>query len=172
MRIYSDRLDPAALRLALAVTAGLGFERYEPISRPRLRSRGWNILLHRAGSSRRFNTGRYGAGEEGAASYSDWGWYLSALYQRDPDMLVAGQYSGRDDFHRRTQGAFRLPRPEDGTDVQRHVPWRHEHEAGQEWTGPDMRRHLTGVHGATVLATASMDDMLSIHFGRHREGAR
>jgi hypothetical protein len=117
MKIYSNVLDDDALHLATATVPGLGFEQFSHLRDPRIRSRGWDIRLCRAGSRRRFNTGRHGAGEDGAASHADHGWFLAALYERDPAMAVRGAapYDSRDDFRRTTQGAFRLPRPEDGT---------------------------------------------------------
>ncbi len=60
----------------------------------------------------RRNTGQWGA-EDGfypaiqwAASYDEWGEWLAALFEVDPGM-IAGQYKGRDDFHRQTEGKYR-----------------------------------------------------------------
>lgn len=110
MKIYSDVLDYQDLHRALvtAETAPgerlLYFERYDNLPRPRLRKRGWSVLLGRMGSRRRFNTGCYGAGERGAASRDDWGRFLAALYERDPDMRAGNGdgYTSRDDFHTKT----------------------------------------------------------------------
>lgn len=43
-----------------------------------------------------------------AATYDEWGWFLSHLFTVDPD-AVAGPYNGADDFHEQTHGAYRLP---------------------------------------------------------------
>jgi hypothetical protein len=53
-------------------------------------------------------------------------------------------------------------------DLRLNQPTAHDHRIGRAWTGAELREHLTGVHGATVIATANMDDMLVIHAGRHR----
>lgn len=46
----------------------------------------------------RFNSGF-------AASYDDWGWFLAALFAKDPD-IVAGPYKGAEDFHRQTNNDY------------------------------------------------------------------
>jgi hypothetical protein len=115
MKVYSDKLTEQDLRVTLStavntyVPGHCGFEKFEHLARPRLASRGWDVLLYRAGSRRPFATGRHGAGDRGAARYDDYGLWLAALYDLDPDMQVRGQYpyKGRDDFHRATEGKFR-----------------------------------------------------------------
>lgn len=47
------------------------------------------------------NSGSYGAGENWAATFDEWGWLLAALYCLDADM-VAGPYRSRYDFDDRT----------------------------------------------------------------------
>lgn len=106
MNIYSNRLGQDDLTQA-AQAAGLYFEKFETIHQPRIRRYGWNILLGRPGSRRRFNTGSHGGGEVGAASRDDWGRFLATLYELDSDLRVpqAG-YSSRDSFHAATRYAY------------------------------------------------------------------
>lgn len=116
MKIYSDTLTSAdldaAVRAANAHTlpdpsgGRIGFERYRALQRPRIRSRGWDVLLYRTGSRMHFNSGTHGAGEEGAASWGDYGWFLAELFERDPGMHAA-YYRDRGHFHEATGGKFR-----------------------------------------------------------------
>ena len=111
MKIYSDTLSGADLDAATSAAsehagAPVGFERYRELARPRIRARGWDILLYRTGSRMHFNTGQHGAGEDGAASWDDWGWFLAELYGRDPGMRAA-HYSSAAAFHEATGGRYR-----------------------------------------------------------------
>jgi hypothetical protein len=120
MRIYTENIITGAdMYNSLAAVPGLGFEHYAPLPRPRLAARGWDILLRRAGSSRHFNSGQRGAGDEGAASWADYGWFLAALYAIDPTMKVrgGGNYDSADDFHAQTRDAFLGTRPPGTTAV-------------------------------------------------------
>jgi hypothetical protein len=40
-----------------------------------------------------------------AASYDQWGWFFSALFELDPDGKL-GPYDGHDDFHNKTEWEF------------------------------------------------------------------
>ena len=106
MKIYSDVLTGQALTRALP--AGCGFEKLAVILKPKLRRNAWRVLLYRNGSRRHFNTGKYGAGDEGAASYDDYGRWLARLYELDHLTLVVGsqRYESREDFHKKTGGKF------------------------------------------------------------------
>lgn len=108
MKIYSDKLTAGELSMALSDAGGiLYFAKYERIFNTRVRAHGWNLLLGRLDSRRRFNTGGKGAGERGAASRDDWGRFLAALYERDPNMAVpTGRYTCREDFHAETRYAY------------------------------------------------------------------
>lgn len=119
MRIYSNILTSHDLGAAIrAVNAHrlppsswdhsgrIGFEVLTTIPRPRLRAHGWNVLLYRIGSQRRFNSGTHGAGCEGAASWDDWGEFLAVLFQRDPKLRVGRNYDGFAQFHAATQNKF------------------------------------------------------------------
>ena len=119
MKIYSNTLTSGDLNAAISAAnqhtqrdpdnpfhGSIGFERCRSLARPRVRARGWDVLLHRTGSTMHFNTGMHGAGEDGAASWDDWGWFLAALYEQDPGMRAA-YYTSAEDFHRSTGNAFR-----------------------------------------------------------------
>lgn len=45
-----------------------------------------------------------------AATYDEWGWFLSHLFDAHPDARAVGPrtYKNRDDFHAQTNGAFEL----------------------------------------------------------------
>jgi hypothetical protein len=122
MRIYSNVLTSADLDAAIRAANErtptrdvdpfyglIGFERCLRLNRTRIRARGWDVLLYRTGSTMHFNSGQHGAGEEGAASWDDWGWFLAELYLRDP-VMRAGSYNGEAEFHRATRNGFK---PED-----------------------------------------------------------
>ena len=107
MKIYSETLTEADLRKA--PPAGTSLTKVEAVSAPRPRTHAWKVQLGRAGSRRPFNSGTFGADGEGAASWDDWGWFLSALYQRDPQMIAGGTglYKDAGDFHAKTHDTFR-----------------------------------------------------------------
>jgi hypothetical protein len=122
VKIYSNTLTSADLSAAIQAAnqhtpsqdgdpfhGTIGFERYRELTRPRVRARGWDVLLYRTGSTMHFNSGRYGAGEQGAASWDDYGWFLAELFRRDP-ALHAAYYRDETDFHRATRNGFK---PED-----------------------------------------------------------
>ncbi len=109
MKIYSDKLDDAAIQAALARTPDpVYLEKFEPVENPRIRTRGWNILLGRSGSRRPFNSGTRGAeAGGGAASRDDWGRFLAELFELDPEAEVpTAKYHGRDSFHASTHGTY------------------------------------------------------------------
>ena len=41
-----------------------------------------------------------------AATYDDWGWFISGVFDADPEAKFAGAYDGRADFDTRTWQAF------------------------------------------------------------------
>ena len=51
------------------------------------------------------NTGGYGAGEDYAATWIEWGQLIAALYKFDPDALI-GEYGHATSFHERTHLMF------------------------------------------------------------------
>ncbi len=103
MKVYSDSLT--RIDLLDALPRGVTLDTCDPIERPRVRARGWNVQLRRWGSSRHVNTGMYGAGEQGAASYDDHGEWMAALFAKDREARIA-YYDGLDDFERATNGKF------------------------------------------------------------------
>jgi hypothetical protein len=108
MKFYSNTLTEADFYSALTRTPDpVYMESFEPLNRPQIRTRGWNVLIGRDGSHRPFATGTRGAGDRGAATWDDWGRYLAVLFDMDPDLQVpSAKYAGRASFHARTQGAY------------------------------------------------------------------
>ena len=51
------------------------------------------------------NSGGYGASDEYAATYDEWGFFIEALFAADPDMIFGG-YKGRDNYHDQTRFLF------------------------------------------------------------------
>ena len=52
---------------------------------------------------------RMGADDGGypyAATYDDWGWFISGVFDADPTAKFVGAYNGREDFDTRTWQAF------------------------------------------------------------------
>ena len=56
---------------------------------------------------------------EMAASWTEWGWWLSRVFEIDPDAR-ANDYRGRDDFHAATDGRFLEPRTTRELQIARH----------------------------------------------------
>ncbi len=103
MKVYSDTLTRSDLLDALP--RGVVIEHLSTISRPRVRSYGWNVRLGRPSSRRHFNTGQWGAGDYGAASYDDHGAWMVRLFAIDPDARLA-HWDGVDDFNTGTNGVY------------------------------------------------------------------
>lgn len=55
---------------------------------------------------RRGNSGSYGGGENWAATYDEWGWFLAALFDIEDD-ANATYYADADDFHHKTSNNYR-----------------------------------------------------------------
>jgi hypothetical protein len=57
------------------------------------------------------NGGSYGRGEEYAATYDEWGWFLQRLYSINERMVCGSQkhpaYADRDDYERKTGATYR-----------------------------------------------------------------
>jgi hypothetical protein len=104
VKLYSDTLTGADLNDALP--RGVGIETLS-IGRPRNAARGWTVRLYCYGNRRLRNSGRHGAESQGppAASWDQHGEWMAALYDRDPHARI-GPYTGRDDFHTKTDGAY------------------------------------------------------------------
>lgn len=102
MKVYSDVLTgPDLLR---AVPRGCQLE-LVTIRSPRVRARGWVVRLSRPSSRRHFNTGQYGAGDFGAASWDDHGVWMAALFAIDPSARLA-HWDGVEAFTEGTHGAY------------------------------------------------------------------
>ncbi len=73
------------------------------------RSRDCAYTVHLSGEgarhTRRANNGSRGAGYEHAATFSDWGRWINALYDRDPAALI-GQYRNSGHFYATTCGIY------------------------------------------------------------------
>lgn len=58
------------------------------------------------GDGRRFtNSGNGGAGQDYAAFYSEWGWFIAELYAKDSEMIF-DRYKDEEDFHATTRHQF------------------------------------------------------------------
>lgn len=103
MKIYSDKLTTQDL--FDKIRSPLSFERLDIIEHPRVRSKGWDVLLSNDNSNRHFNTGTHGAGEQGAASWDDYGRFIARLYEIDPEARI-GIYNDARQFNHDTQGVY------------------------------------------------------------------
>jgi hypothetical protein len=118
MRLHTDTLAESDLRSALKSSGlageGVAIDLLVPYG-SRKRARGYEVHLaahpgtDRFGKNRRAaNTGHSGADSETyrkAATYDEWGVFISALYKLDATM-VFGPYKDSDDFHTQTEGKF------------------------------------------------------------------
>lgn len=83
----------------------------------RSRARAFNVTLT-GSSSRRPNSGGYGAGGYGdtyAATWDEWGMFLAELFRRDPAMIAGSPgrpvYADAEHFHWTTGGRFHALTP-------------------------------------------------------------
>ena len=100
MRLHSDIITRTDIFAALP--RDVGAEVMEHGSRKRARA--FEVSLSGLGArhTRKKNSGQYGAGYDYAATWDDWGLWLAALYEIDPDMH-ATYYKNRDDFYEQTR---------------------------------------------------------------------
>lgn len=69
-----------------------------------------HVHLRSEAGTRRPNHAHSGAVSDGyAASWTEWGWWLARVFERDPNARC-GVYRGLDDFHAQTNRRFRDPR--------------------------------------------------------------
>ena len=108
MRVHSDTLTHADLldaarisRTALSVTA----------HGSRKRDHAFNVTL-RGESKRRPNTGSYGAADEYAATWDQWGVFIAHLFELDHSAEMT-YYKDAGDFHYRTASRFDGGWPDD-----------------------------------------------------------
>jgi hypothetical protein len=109
MKIHSDTLTEPALHHA-AVRAGSGVEVTYAKKGSRSKDHAFDLSLTGT-SSRRPNSGRYGAGDDYAATWDEWGMFLNHLYELDPEMECP-YYKDRDDFNFQTGSRFLTLTPE------------------------------------------------------------
>lgn len=76
----------------------------------RSRDHAWDIALT-GESKRRPNFGKYPG--EYAATWDQWGVFISALFKKDPDLTIPQAYATVEDFHRQTANRFQDGWPAD-----------------------------------------------------------
>lgn len=116
MRLHSDKLISSDIYSSLTQVKKLGlvsnhvYFYIDDERGSRKRTRAWEIQLGTdvkiKGDKRGYkNSGKYGADTIYAATYDEWGWYIAALFEKDPD-LIFGTYKGVDDYNRQTKHKF------------------------------------------------------------------
>lgn len=95
MKLYSDTLTETDIRDAAKV-AGVSVWEMGRIKRPRKRTNAWNLYLYGSSPYRSQATG------ESAATWDEHGVFMDALYQRDPNMVIA-YYKDRAHFMEETR---------------------------------------------------------------------
>lgn len=122
MKIYSDTLTTDDLYRCLPNDVGMADCR--TIRSPRKRARGWEMHLEGLGArhTRQRNSGSWGAQGDGsfAATWDDHGIWMAALYEIDPDAVIAW-YTDRGDFYAKTE---------------REMQWRRTARRGSRATAP------------------------------------
>jgi hypothetical protein len=140
MRIHTDSLTEKDIYEATA-RAGSAVRVVVTEHGSRSRARAFNVTLSGT-SSRRRNTGNYGAaGEDSywgpdrshAATWDEWGMFLAELFRRDPNAVVPNIYESAEHFRWVTGARFDNLTP----------PYQHG-GAGHRWGRP--RRNVTGVY--------------------------
>lgn len=115
MRIHSDTLTEQQIRDALnaeresgRIAKHVGFKRLTQ-HRSRTHATSFEVQLEGAVADRGRrlgNSGSYGAGQDYAATYDEWGWLLAALYKIDRFMVVGSVnhpvYGGSHNFREAT----------------------------------------------------------------------
>lgn len=109
MRIHVTALTEDDLRDALArTTTGVTLVQCDRHA-SRSHAYAFEVALQSDGTPDQGGTPRRWArsnGERYAASYDDWGWFLSALFLIEPDMK-ATYYTWAGDFHAKTNDMYR-----------------------------------------------------------------
>lgn len=104
MRLHTDTLTSSDL-YAAAKIARVDLDLTSHGSRSK--DHAFNVLLT-GESRRRPNSGGRGAGDDYAATWDQWGVFLSVLFGLDPHM-VTPYYADADEFHARTSDRFDSP---------------------------------------------------------------
>lgn len=109
MKLYSDTLTELAITHVVRDVEDVYVDRLDPLQRPRVRSRGWDFRLASMTSNRYRNSGQYGAStwDSSPATWDQHGEVFARLFEIDPNARI-GDYNGRDEFHRVTDGKYRL----------------------------------------------------------------
>lgn len=109
MRLHTDRLAPSDVHRATTAAGMTGVFAVVTVHGSRSRARGLEVKLTGT-SSRRPNSGGCGAGGDYAATWDEWGMFLAALYELDPEMIAGSPsrpaYASRAAFHAATHGRF------------------------------------------------------------------
>jgi hypothetical protein len=117
MKLHSDTLNRISIREALLAAQKSG--KVDPLvdfstldaRGSRTRSAAFEVRLEWLGTKvkgdgRKWtNSGNQGSGGTYAASYDEWGWFITELYRIDPDM-VFGHYKNLEGFHEMTRYRF------------------------------------------------------------------
>lgn len=104
MRIHTDTLTYDDVLQAAYNTQGVYLSDLAEHG-SRSRHHAFNVKLG-GNSGRWVNSGQYGRGDHKAATWDQWGIFLAALYDKDPNMLAGGMYTSRDNFHERTERKY------------------------------------------------------------------
>lgn len=109
MRIHTDTLSRHDVLAAAGALSGVYV--YATPHGSRKRDHAFEVALRGSEErhTRRPNSGRYGADSyEYAATYSDWGYFLAALFAADPN-LTTTYYSSANGFHSETRRLYQHP---------------------------------------------------------------
>lgn len=106
MKLHSDTLTFSDIQAAVPENCYLAVFDQPGFGRTRCyyegsRSRTYGFIMRLAGSSK-YNMRNL---PDKAATYEEWGEFLSDLFNRDPQM-IAGRYKGREHFHNLTDWEF------------------------------------------------------------------
>lgn len=105
MRIHSDTLTAIQIHSLVPVTAYVG-----KLSRHGSRKRDHAFEVNLGGSGK--TGGQWGQQNGKAATWDEWGMFLAALYEADPE-AVTPYYTDADDFHHVTGDRFRTLTPDE-----------------------------------------------------------
>src|SRR4051794_10856978 len=118
MRIHSDWIDNLHLTQAVSYAQEMLPEHGTiwieecDLTGSRKRKRALTFRLEGDGShsKRKVNSGKWGGGDNYAATWDQWGWTLAFLFDVDPKATVSTghKYDGFDDYHAQTKGAYLL----------------------------------------------------------------
>lgn len=107
MRIHSDILAPSDIHRATVAAGMRGVAAEVSTHGSRKRRTAYDVIL--TGTSTHRPNGWYRDRDESAyaATWDEWGMFLSALFEQDPDM-VTPYYADANDFHIKTGDRFKM----------------------------------------------------------------